>query len=101
MTGYAIFLEVSRHLLVGCVGLEECPSPSIAPQTTLCESVLFVLDHYEPLNHCLSPIRITCGHLPVISCENSFYQYGSTCKLSILPLLLTRARRREHHVQLI
>src|SRR5258708_28260083 len=101
MTGYAMCLEVIRHLLVGCVGLEECPSPSIAPQTTIWESVLFVLDHHEPLNHCRSPIRITCGHLSVISCENFFYQYGSISKLSILPEILRRARRRVHHVQLI
>src|SRR5216683_4893060 len=101
MTGYAIFLEVSRHLLVGCVGLEECPSPSIAPQTTIWESVLFVLDHHEPLDHCRGPIRITCGHLSVISSVDFFYQYGSICKLSILPVILRRSRRRVDHVQLI
>jgi hypothetical protein len=32
MTTQAVFLEVSRDLLMGCVGLEECPAPSVIPK---------------------------------------------------------------------
>src|SRR5215467_7316715 len=45
---YAVFLVIDRHLLVGHVGLEECPSPSITPQGVIGISILVILDHDEP-----------------------------------------------------
>src|SRR5262249_33971807 len=32
----AVFFVVGRHLLIGCIGFEERPSPSIAPQRVIC-----------------------------------------------------------------
>src|SRR5215469_3854000 len=83
MTGYAIFLEVSRHLLVGCVGLVKRPSPSITPQWVFWETVFVILDHDEPLYLRSGPMRVACRHLSVIRLHYFFHHHHAIGKLPI------------------
>src|SRR5260370_33601770 len=101
MTGYAIFLEVSRHLLIGCVGFVKRPSPSIAPQGVIWKAVFFILDHDEPHYRSRSPTRITCRHLSVMRLECLFHHHRAIRELSIFAVILSRARRGVSDVHLI
>ena len=48
MTAEAILFEVGCDLLIGRIGFEKCPSPSVTPQRVIWEPILGVLDHHEP-----------------------------------------------------
>src|SRR5262249_5900998 len=66
VTPHAVFLVIDRHLLVGRVGLEECPSPSITPQWVIGISILVILDHDEPHLCSRGPMGIAGSQLSVI-----------------------------------
>src|SRR5215471_8489910 len=72
VTPHAVFLVIDRHLLVGRVGLEECPSPSITPQGVTGISILVILDHHEPDLCSRGPMCIAGSHLSVIGSEHLF-----------------------------
>ena len=50
---------VSCQLFVGRIGLEKRPTPSIAPQFVVGETVFCILDLHEPHFYVLSLVRIT------------------------------------------
>src|SRR5580658_2131838 len=93
MTAQTVFLVVRCDLLIGCVGFEECPSPSIAPERVIGVPVLVVFDHDEPHFRCCSPMCVPGGQLRVISCKDLFHQYGSVREFSILAVVLSCAWR--------
>src|SRR6478672_10270116 len=64
----AVFFEVSCDLLIGRVGLEERPSPSIAPQRIAGMASFLVFDHHEPDFGSRSPMYVPGRQFPVISC---------------------------------
>src|SRR5262245_50563973 len=92
MTAQAILLVVSCNLLVGGIRLVQRPAPSIAPQGIAGIASFFVFHHDEPYLCPLGPMHIAGRHLTVLASENFFDQDGSICKLSILAVVLSRAR---------
>lgn len=70
MTPQAVFPEVSRNLFIGCIGLEQRASPTVAPERTVGVPPFFVLDHYEPDFRPRGPMRVAGGHLCVIRAEH-------------------------------
>src|SRR4029077_11823114 len=93
MTTQAVFFEVSCDLLIGCVGFEECPSPSITPKWVVGKPIFFVLDHDEPHIRCRSPMCVPGRQLRMIGCKGLFHQYGSVGELSSLAVILSCAWR--------
>src|SRR5262245_46333877 len=100
MTAQAVFLVINRHLLVGRVRLVERPSPSISPQRIASIASFFVFDHDEPHLCSRGPMCVPSCQLRVIASEDLFYQHGSISKLSILAVILGRARRRVREMHL-
>ena len=99
MTAQAVLFEAGSDLLIGRVGFEKCPSPSITPQRVIGEPILGVLDHHEPHYGLIrSPTGVTCRHLRVIGCERFFNEYGSIGELAVFSVILSRARRGIGHV---
>src|SRR5215468_4572000 len=99
MTTQAVLLVVSCDLLIGCIRLVQSPAPSIAPQWIAGIASFFVFDHDEPYLCPFSPMHIAGRHLTMVSSEIFFDQDGSICKLSILAVVLSRARRCVRVVQ--
>src|SRR6266576_4245464 len=94
MTAEAILFEVGCDLLIGRIGFEKCPSPSISPQRVIGEPIVGVLDHHEPhYGFIRSPTCVACRHLGVIGRERFFNEYGPIGKLAILSVILSRTRR--------
>src|SRR6267143_3366593 len=93
MTAQTVFFVVSCDLLIGCVGFEECPSPSITPQRIAGIASLVVFDHDEPHFCSRSPMCVPGCQLRVISGKYLFHQYGSVRELSSLAVILSCARR--------
>src|SRR5215510_2486413 len=93
MTTQAVLLVVSCNLLIGCIRLVQRPAPSIAPQWIAGIASFFVFHHDEPYLCPFGPMHIAGRHLTVVSSENFFDQDGSICKLSILAVVLGRARQ--------
>src|ERR1700758_2107128 len=94
MTAEAILFEVGCDLLIGRIGFEKCPSPSITPQRVIREPVFGVLDHHEPHYGLIrSPTGVACRHLGVIGRERFFNEYGSIGELAVLSIILSRTRR--------
>src|SRR5215813_14421283 len=93
MTTKAVLLVVSCNLLIGCIRLVQRPAPSITPQWIAWIAPFFVFDHDEPYLCPFSPMHIAGRHLTVLSSENFFDQDRSICKLSILAVVLGRARQ--------
>src|SRR5580658_6100347 len=100
MTAQAVFFVVRCDLLIGGVGFEECPSPSISPERVIGVPILVVFDHDEPHLRCCSPMCVPGGQLRVISCKDFFHQYGSVSELSSLAVILSCAWRRVRVVHL-
>jgi hypothetical protein len=75
MTAQAVLFEAGCDLLIGRIGFEKCPSPSITPQRVIREPILGVLDHHE-LHYGLirSPTCVACRHLGVIGRERFFFR---------------------------
>src|SRR6267378_7991919 len=86
----AVLLVVRRDLLVGRIGLEKRPSPSIAPQWIAGVASFFVFDHDEPHFRSGSPMRVSGRHLGVIGSQDLFHQNSSIGKLSVLAVILGR-----------
>ena len=85
MTAEAVLFEAGCNLLVGRIGFEKCPSPSITPQRVIGEPILGVLDHHEPHYGLIrSPTGVTCRQLGVIGRERFFNEYGSIGELAVL-----------------
>ena len=94
MTAEAVLFEAGCDLLIGRIGFEKCPSPSITPQRVIGEPILGVLDHHEPHNGLIrSPTGVACSHLGVIGRERFFNEYGSVGELAVFSVILSRARR--------
>src|SRR5436853_6168965 len=94
MTAEAVLFEAGCDLLIGRIGFEKCPSPSITPQRVIGEPILGVLDHHEPHYGLIrSPTGVTCCHVGVIGRERVFNQYGPIGELAGLSVVLSRARR--------
>src|SRR5579884_84420 len=93
MTAQAVLFEAGCDLLVGCIGFEKCPSPSITPQRVIGEPTLGVLDHHEPDDGIRSPTRVTRRKFGVIGHECFFNEYGSIGELAVLSVILSRTRR--------
>src|SRR6201997_2868391 len=93
MTAQAVFFVVRCDLLIGGVGFEQCPSPSITPQRIAGIASLFVFDHDEPHFRSRSPMCVPRRQLGVISCKDLLHQYGSIRELSSLAVILSCARR--------
>jgi hypothetical protein len=94
MTAQAVLFEAGSDLLIGRIGFEKCPSPSITPQRVIGEPILGVLDHHEPHYGLVrSPTGVTCRHLGVIGRERFFNEYGSIGELAVFSVILSRARR--------
>src|SRR5580700_7455629 len=100
MTAQAVFFVVRCHLLIGGVGFEECPSPSISPQRIAGIATLLVFDHDEPHFGLRSPMCVPGRQLRMVSCKDFFHQYSSVRELSILAVILSCARRRVRVVHL-
>lgn len=66
----AVFLIVGCHLLIGRIGLEQCPSPTVTLERTVGVPTFFVLDQYEPDFRPRGPMRVAGGHLCVIRAEH-------------------------------
>ena len=67
MTAQAVLFEAGRDLLIGRIGFENCPSPSITPQRVIGEPILGAVDHHEPHYGLIrSPRCAACRHLGVI-----------------------------------
>src|SRR5581483_8906419 len=93
MTAQAVLFVAGCDLLVGRIGLEKCPTPSITPQRVIREPMLGVLDHHEPDDGVRSPTRITCREFGVIGHEGIFNEYGPIGELAVLSVVLSRTRR--------
>ena len=94
MTAQALLFVAGCDLLIGRIGFEKCPSPSITPQRVIGEPILGVLDHHEPHYGLIrSPTGVTCCHLGVIGRERFFNEYGSIGELAVFSVILSRARR--------
>jgi hypothetical protein len=94
MTAEAVLFEAGCDLLIGRIGFEKCPSPSITPQRVIGEPIFGVLDHHEPHYGLIrSPTGVACRHLGVIGRERFFNEYGSIGELAIFSEILSRARR--------
>src|SRR5262245_51548132 len=93
MTTQTILLVVSCNLLIGCIRLVQRPAPSIAPQWITGIASFFVFHHDEPYLCPFGPMHIAGRHLTMVGSENFFHEDGSVCKLSILAVVLSRARR--------
>ena len=94
MTAEAVLFKAGCDLLIGRIGFEKCPSPSITPQRVIGEPVFAVLDHHEPHYGLIrSPTGVACSHLSVIGRERFFNEYGSIGELAVLSVILSRARR--------
>src|SRR5262249_16416524 len=96
----AVFFKVSCDLVIGGVGLEKCPSPSIPPQRIAGMASFFVFDHHEPHFRSRGPMYVPGRHFPVICCIDFFNQDGSLSKLPVFAVVLSRARRCVCVVQL-
>src|SRR5437763_9292708 len=93
MTAEAILFVVGCDLLIGRIGFEKGPAPSITPQRVIGELMLGVLDHHEPDDGIRSPTRITCRKFGVIGHECFFNKYGSIGELAVLSIILSRTGR--------
>src|SRR6266853_3593972 len=97
----AVFLVVRCDLLVGRVGLEQRPSPSITPQRVAGIASLFAFDHDEPHLCSRGPMCVTRCHLSVVGSEDLFDQDGTVRKLPILSVILSRTGRGVGEVHLV
>src|SRR5258708_6392375 len=97
----AVFLVVRCDLLVGRVGLEQRPSPSITPQRVVGIASFFVFDHDEPHLCSRSPMCVTRCHLSVVGSEDFFDQDCAVGKLPLLSVILSRTGRGVGEVHLI
>src|SRR5215472_15259011 len=101
MTTLAVLLVVSRDLLIGCVGLEKCPSPSITPERVVRKAVLIVLDHDEPHFGFRGPMCITGRHRAMISSKDFLHQNRSIRELPVLSVVLGGTWRCVGHMHLL
>src|SRR6266481_639399 len=97
----AVFLEVRCDLLVGRVGFEQRPSPSITPQRVVGIASFFVFDHDEPNLCSRGPMCVTRRHLSVVGPEDFFDEDGAVGKLPILSVMLGRTGRGIGEVHLV
>src|SRR4051794_1639117 len=93
MTAQAILFVVGCDLLIGRIGFEKCPAPSITPERIIRKPMLGVLDHHEPDAGIRSPMRVTCRKFGVIGHECFFNEYGSVGELAVFSEILGRTRR--------
>src|SRR5262249_29882999 len=101
MTAEAILLVIGCHLLVGCVGLEQSPTPPITPQWVVRVSVLRIFDLDEPLHHLENPLNVTGGQFSVICQEDFLHQHCAIWKLTSLAVIRGRPWRSIYHVHLV
>src|SRR6516165_11899758 len=101
MTAEAIFLVTGCHLLVGCVGLEQSPTPPIAPQWVVRVSVLRIFDLDEPLHQLGSPPGVTDSKFGVICQEAFLHQHCAIWKLTSLAVIRCRPRGSICHMHLV
>ena len=101
MTVEAIFLEISRHLLVRCVGFEKRPTPSVARQWVLWKAVFCIFNLHEPHLRTRSPICITCRQSSVIRAKYFFNQHRAIGELSIFAVIISCPRCSVCHVHLV
>src|SRR5262245_18796159 len=102
MTAEAVFLEVSRDLLIRRIGLKKSPTPAISPQWIIREPTLGVLDHDEPhLRWISSPLNIARGHLPGRCSVYLFNQDGAISKCLVASIVLSGSRRRVDGMDLV
>src|SRR5579864_903396 len=92
MAALAVFLVISRDLLVRRVGFEESPSPTVTPKWVAGVASFCVLDHHEPDFRSGGPMRVPSRHLCVIGSEDLFHQYGPVWIFASLPEILGGAR---------
>src|SRR5215467_5911101 len=100
VTSQAVFLVVSRDLLIGCVCFEKRPSPSIAPEWVIGIPIFFVLDHDEPHFRLRGPMCVTGCHGSMVGSKDLFHQNRSVGELPILSVVLGCIRRcvRDMHL---
>src|SRR5215471_5035521 len=101
MIAEAIFLVIGCHLLVGCVGLEQSPTPPIAPQWAVRVAVLRIFDLDEPLHYLGSLMRVTGGKFGVIRQEDFLHQHCAIWKFASLAVIRGRPWGSICHMHLI
>src|SRR5579864_3324229 len=101
MAALAVFLVISRDLLVRRVGFEESPSPTVTPKWVAWVASFCILDHHEPDFRSGGPMRVPSCHSCVIGSEDLFHQYGSVCVLGSLPKVISGAGRSVGEMHLV
>ena len=101
MTAEAVFLVIGCHLLVGCVCLEQSPTPPIAPQWVVRVAVLRIFDLDEPLHQLGSPLGVTRSKFGVICQEDFLHQHCAIWKLASLAVIRGRPWGSICHVHLV
>src|SRR6516165_93837 len=97
----AILCVVGRNLLVRCIGLEERPAPTVAPEGVVWKTTLGVFDHDKPHFGISGPVGISRSHLRMVRVIDLLYQHSSVSKFLVSTVVLGGSRRRVDEVHLV